>query len=457
LKGTGTAVRLVLVAFALAGLLAACSESAPSDEAGGPDDSSGSTESTLRGPLCDTDITVAECLDGRETTIGVIPEEPPSEADGEPIRLGMINQENTAGGSFPELRLADEAGIEFINTELGGIDGRPLELVSCVAEFSVESSQACAQEMVSEDVEAVLGGIDIFSTGSIPVLEDNGIPFIGGIPVGSAETVSENAFIFSGGSPGAMAAFADYAIDELEAETVSVAYADFESISNAATQYGVAQLEAAGVEVREVEFGVLTTDFLPVITQAAEGEPDAIIVAAADTACAPIMRTVEDLQVDSQLFLVGACVAPEILDEVGDDAAEGTIFNVEGLLQFPQDSLPAADTDLYIQVIEDYGDGLDWAGAGTVSFRALMNLYNVLVELGPDDISPESITAAFQEKVDEPSFNGHPYTCDGEQVPDLPALCSPQQVLGQREAGSLTQVSDGWIDVPAIVAALPSS
>ncbi|OWY58653.1 hypothetical protein B7486_78805, partial [cyanobacterium TDX16] len=169
------------------------------------------------------------------------------------------------------------------------------------------------------------------------------------IPVGGAEMASDTAFIFSGGSAGAMAAFADHAIEE-GAETVSVAYADFETIADAAQTYAVEPLEAAGVDVREVEFGVLTTDFLPVITQAAEGEPDAIFVAAADSACAPIMRTVEDLGIDSQLYLVGACVAPKIIDEVGESAAEGTIFNVEGLLDLDDAPVASADTDLYIQV-----------------------------------------------------------------------------------------------------------
>ncbi|OWY61267.1 hypothetical protein B7486_64685, partial [cyanobacterium TDX16] len=157
----------LLAAVALAGLLAACSESAPSDEAGGPADSAGTTESTLRGPICDTDVTVGACLEGRETTIGVVPDEPAATPDGEPIVVGMINQENTAAGSFPEVRLAVEAGVEFINGELGGIDGRPIELVTCVTDFSVESSQACAQQMVSDGAVAVLGGIDVFSGGSI--------------------------------------------------------------------------------------------------------------------------------------------------------------------------------------------------------------------------------------------------------------------------------------------------
>jgi len=444
-----------MAAIAVATLLAVpagCSESQSADS---PDDSTGggTTSNTLRGPICEADVTVGACLEGRETTIGVVPEEPVAEPTGEPIVLGMINQENTAGGSFPEVRLAAEAGVDFINAELGGIDGRPLELVTCIAEFSVESSQACAQQMVSAGAVAVVGGIDVFSNGSIPVLEENGIPFVGGIPVGSAETASDTSFIFSGGSVGAFVAFTDYVVNDLQAETASVAYADFESIERAAVEFGADLLRAQGVEVTEVEFPVLTTDFLPTITQAAEGDPDAILVAAADSACAPFMSTAHDLDVQSQLFLVGACVAPEIIDEVGDEAAEGVIFNVEGLLDLDGEPVAQADTDLYIQVIENYGqDDLDWAGAGTVSFRGLMNLYNVLVGLGTDDISTESIVEAFQATDDEPSFNGHPYTCDGQQVPDLPALCSPQQVLGQREDGGLTQVSDGWIDVPEILA-----
>jgi branched-chain amino acid transport system substrate-binding protein len=448
-------VRALIALVALVALAGACSESESTGD--GPDDSTGggTTSNTLRGPICETDITVGACMDGRETTIGVVPETPSEEPTGEPIVLGMINQENTAGGSFPEVRLAAEAGVDFLNAEMGGVDGRPIEMVTCIAEFSVESSQACAQEMVSAGAVAVVGGIDVFSSGSIPVLEQNGIPYVGGIPVGSAETASESSFIFSGGSPGAFVAFTDYVVNDLEAETVSVAYADFESIETAAVDYGVDLLRAQGVEVTEVQFPVLTTDFLPTVTQAAEGNPDAILVAAADTACAPFMSTAHDLGVSSQLFMVGACVAPEIIDEVGEDAADGVIFNVEGLLNLDDEPIAQADTDLYIQVIENYGeDDLDWAGAGTVSFRGLMNLYNVLVELAADDISPDTIISSFQATENEPSFNGHDYTCDGEQVPALPALCSPQQVLGQREDGSLTQVSDGWIEVPQVLAEL---
>ena len=81
-----------------------------------------------------------------------------------------------------------------------------------------------------------------------------------------------------------------------------------------------------------------------------------------------------------------------------------------------------------------------------------------LFQTGPDisqqrfeagDITSEAISTALSEQVDAPSFLGHPSTCDGEQMAGLPALCSPQQVLGELHDGELTSLG-GWIDVGAI-------
>jgi branched-chain amino acid transport system substrate-binding protein len=82
----------------------------------------------------------------------------------------------------------------------------------------------------------------------------------------------------------------------------------------------------------------------------------------------------------------------------------------------------------------------------------MMNLYGVLTELGADGISREAVVDSLRAAVGHPSFWGHPYTCDGEQVPGLPALCAPQQTLFEMVvADEITFVSD-WIDTPALFA-----
>ncbi len=446
-RGT-TFVALALVAM-LVTAATACTETVQRSATGPP--ASDRTGATI--PTTAPDGAVIEGFAGEEASFGTVPDEA-TEATGEPLRVGMINQEDTPLGSFPELRLAVEAGIEWINTELGGVDGRPLELDACVTNFSVERSQACAQQMVSDDVVAVLGGIDITSNGSIPILEQNDLPYVGGIPINLDEERSPISFQFSGGMAGAFTAFAQYAADNLHADRIAIAYAEYPPIQSAAQDYGVTVAQNLGIdEVHEVPFGLSTTDFLPVLQEANQGDPDAILVGAADSSCVPAMQGAHDLGITAPMFLVGACAAPSIITDAGRDATEGRIFNIEGRLQAEAGSTNSVDAQLYNLAVLKYGDGLAPAGAGTVSFRGLMNLYAVLQRLGADQVTPAAIIDAFRSSVDVPSFNGHPYTCATPQVPGLPALCAPQQVLVEQREGALAEVSDGWVDVPAILRA----
>ena len=63
--------------------------------------------------------------------------------------------------AFPEIRLQIESAVDYLN-EHGGMGGRPIELQSCVAKGSPETSQACAQELVGKNVELVMLGLDLF-------------------------------------------------------------------------------------------------------------------------------------------------------------------------------------------------------------------------------------------------------------------------------------------------------
>lgn len=427
---------VVVVLVALTASVAGCSE--PEPEAGPT-----TTVPTKAAEGCETDDLLA-CA--RRSTLGdLVPDEPVA-ASGAPITLGMVNQENTAAGSFPELSQAVQAAIEFVNEELGGVDGRPIELEVCNTKFSTEGSTACAQQFVEAGVPAVLGGIDVFGT-AVDTLADNGIPYIGGIPVSTSSVESDNSFQWSGGTWGAAVAFADYAIREVEAEKVAIVYGEFGSISQSA-EYAQKVLTDAGVEVQLVPYPILSTDISSPLSAAVSGDPDAIVILAADTGCKPAFQGIEALGSEAQIFYVGACAAPTILADVDTSASDGGIFNVEGPIDRQN---PAPDFTLYSAVIGKYGDGLDPVGAGTVSFRSFMNLYAVLREIGADDLTPKAIIDSLSAKVDEPSFMGHDYTCDRKQFAGLPAMCSPQQVLAEMKDRNLTQVGD-WVDVGAIYA-----
>ncbi len=419
-------------------LLVGCSEPEDSAGAGGTD----GPEPGIDNAACDGDA-LLDCA--RESTIGdLVPDEPVA-ADGEPIVVGMVNQENSPGGSYPELSGAANAAIAFVNEQLGGVEGRPIELVVCNTAFSAEGSTSCGQRFVEDEVPAVLGGIDVFGT-AIDVLADNEIPYVGGIPVSAQSVESENSFQWSGGTWGATVAFAEHAAKDLEAERVSIVFGEFGSIAQSA-EYGRSVLEGYGVQTQMVPFPILSTDISSAVQAAASSDPDAIFLLAADTGCKAGFDAVKNLDVTAQKYFVGACAAPTIIESVDADATNGTIFNVEGPVS--SDDSTDADVRFYSAVVERYGNGLNPIGAGTVTFRAFMNFYSVLRELGADGITAEAVTESLAAQVDTPSFMGHPYTCDREQFEGLPAMCSPQQILARIDEGVLDQLGS-WIDVGAI-------
>jgi branched-chain amino acid transport system substrate-binding protein len=371
-----------------------------------------------------------------------------ADADADPIKIGMINQENTPLGSFPEVRGAAQTAVAWINAELGGVDDRPIELITCVTSFSVEQSQGCAQDMVQEGVVALVGGIDVTSNGSIPVLQQNGLPVVGGIPANLVEQRSETNFFFSGGTAGGMAAMIAHAASQ-GAESVMIAYGEFESFEVTSRDFAAPVAESLGMRVELQPFPIVGADMLQVLTSAADADVDALIVAAADTSCVPTMEGAVQLELRSQLYLVGACAAETILEAAGE-AAAGVIYSGEG----PPDP-GDVEGAIYDAAVLQYAEG-PAGGAGTVGFRSMMNLYALMTELGGDNIDSDAITELVRDAVDRPSFWGHSYTCDGERIPGLPALCAPEQglfmttgVVGEDLVflPEGFEATDGWIEV----------
>ncbi len=423
---------LVLVAL----LLAACSE-----ERSGGDDRDGEAATAGQidpgGGTCD-DPDLLVCA--RASTIGDLVPDAPEVATGEPITVGMVNQENTPGGSFPEMSRATAAFVSFVNEQLGGVDGRPIRLEVCDTGFSAEGSAACGQRFAEQGVPAVLGGIDVFGN-AVDVLGESGIPYVGGIPISIPSMTAPTSFQFSGGIWGAAEAFARHATDELGARSVAIVYGDFGSVADAA-RGAESTLRDRGVEVAMVPFPVVSTDMGAPMQAAWSNRPDAVFVLTADTGCAAAFDAAATIGITAPTFYTGACAAPSVIERVGD-RADGAFFNVEQEVRADADQ---SDTDLYTSVLAAEDPDLQPIGAGTVAAKSFVNLYSILRQLGGDGISPEAISAALRAQRDAPSFMGHPYTCDGRQFPDLPAACSPQQVIVELDDGELRQVSD-WISV----------
>ena len=69
-----------------------------------------------------SDGSVVSAWAGQPWAFGDVPASAtPAEESLDPVVIGMINQENSPVGSYPELRHAVEAAVAWVNAELGGV------------------------------------------------------------------------------------------------------------------------------------------------------------------------------------------------------------------------------------------------------------------------------------------------------------------------------------------------
>src|SRR3546814_7395124 len=104
--------------------------------------------------------------------------------------------------------------VEYANEYLGGIGGRPIELVVCGNGATPAGAQDCANQMVEQDVVAVTLPFTGYGEATAPIITGAGIPYITGSGNSAAELTAPNAFAVTGGYPGSLGAFAQHAKDQ---------------------------------------------------------------------------------------------------------------------------------------------------------------------------------------------------------------------------------------------------
>ena len=96
-----------------------------------------------------------------------------------PVTIGYVNEEGTVP-SFVEYHNVTTATVNFVNEQLGGIDGHPLKLEACIMQ-SEEDGQKCAGQFLNaKDIHigilglAVTGNAAFYKTvnGAFPTLVD---------------------------------------------------------------------------------------------------------------------------------------------------------------------------------------------------------------------------------------------------------------------------------------------
>jgi branched-chain amino acid transport system substrate-binding protein len=491
-------LRLLAILFAFALVAAACGDDDDATDAGTATaeeptaeeptaEEPTAEEPTAEEPTAEEPTAEEPTGDGGEGN-GLVGREPVA-ADGEPIKIGFQNPEGDPAGSFPEYSAAAVAATEYINTELGGLGGRPIELEVCVMAITPDDSQRCANELSADGVELSVSSLNFFGN-HFAIYEGSGIPVIVGTPITVGDFTAPGVYSVGGGggclgTHTVMVYTSTQIVPEelgIEINRVAVPWADtppgvvcyydLESkpldVLNGSIP-GESELAGSMPDMEHIGVPVLpgAADVTAQATEILDFDPDVIMYSAQGADCWTLVDALGRLgwtPEDTPLVLSGACIDFTAMEQAGD-LANGIYFvGSAGRLTSELANIdPGKDLDdatIYQTKAVEYGLSTDdlFKGFATQGFAVMMNIWemaNDVTEAG-GEISGQTIEDAFAQTEGRASFGSSPLSCSTAPAP-YTAVCNAQNNVTQWDGTELVPVASlvSGIDLVAGTELLP--
>lgn len=348
-------------------------------------------------------------------------------AEGEPVKIGVVVTEGPVLSLKGE-RIGAEMAAEYANAELGGIAGRPIEVVRCAPVGTPESTRACANEMIDAGVSAVFSQ-DGNRAEIVTPVTDAGIPYFGSLLSDPAEFASNLAFGMTSGVIGTYPAQADYAAEQGWSD-FTMFITEVPSLRSVIDTFTTPAFKEAGVNLHVIGIPADNADFTPFAAEGFADDPGGYSVVGVPAFCAGMLQAIEAGGHEAQHIVGGPCVSEELFDALGDDVLDGAL-----VMSSFYNSEKTDEGKLFARVLDTYGpDDADPADRSIGNGYAPMLTFIRMVNAGgitAADTSPEAIVTAMRAAKDVPLALGQgtdgevaTATCDGTAVANLPGLCS---------------------------------
>jgi branched-chain amino acid transport system substrate-binding protein len=386
-------------------------------------------------------------------------------AEGEPYKIGYVNAEVY----FPESTVGLNAAVAFANAELGGIGGRPIEIVEC-AVAPGDDGAVCGTQMANDP------GVDVVVTGALPdahqalfdALEGSKPVLIGnGLTLEDFTTTA--GVSYSAGSPSVVPALGFTATDLLPSTPTAVAVIHEDSAAGALAVQLLLQpvLEAGGATVTSIPIPTTATatEVQSAMLAAGVEAADVFIPVVAIQQCINVADSIEALGIAPTVVTTGLCVgAPmrEYLDSVGveGETPDGWYLVGNGYNEFAPDRESGSLT--YVNKMLEYGEpapgatSIEISGFAGASFANVMTLMKLINQVGLAAAEPAGIDAAMRAYAGPAMLQVGPLDCGAVSILDLdfPAVCASQAGVQQFEDGEWISIADGLNGEPIDVLAI---
>ena len=377
------------------------------------------------------------------------------EASGEPYKIGYVNQEDF----FPENTIGMNAARDYINAELSGVGGRPIEIVPCVVNTGDDGSK-CGTEMANN------AEISLVITGT---MQDNHQPLydalngkkavIVGNGVTTEDFTTTAGQAFTAGSPGVIPGLGATATTYLDPKpkTAAIVYVNTAAGSAAFDLLLKPVLEKGGIAVTYVPVEVTATaaDVQSAMTAAGADKADVFIPLVTIQQCINVYDSIKALGINPTVVTTGLCFGTPMTDHIKDAGDTGVVpdgwyFGGYGYSYYDPDLESGMLT--YVTKVQEYGKPapgattLEYTGFAGPSFANLMTATKFINTITPEKADVAALDAAVRGFKGPMMIQAGPLDCGKQLILGLPifvSVCGANMGVQQYKDGEWISIADG--------------
>jgi ABC-type branched-subunit amino acid transport system substrate-binding protein len=342
---------------------------------------------------------------------------PDKPATGEPVKVGFISTGRTQALDYSDEMEAVQATVEYANAKLGGLAGRPIELLICEEHVTPAEAEACGNRMVTEGVAAVVAASPPYIDYWLPQVRAAGIPVMVNLTSTKPSLETPGVFALQNGAWvfGGAAAFAE----RNGFTRGAIVVPDLPGSAGTARVFGPRVFDTIGGSVDVVAIMNGTPDMTPMIQAAENTDPQLYHVIGDPNFCSGVLRAIKSLGLDTPLLMYSRC-----LTEGGADGIEGGYRGVTVLsiaITDPADP----EYQIFAAVLQGYGSDIE-ENKGTSGYQAMLAFVRGVNANPPAELTAPAVEAAIAgaPAAPFPLGGGSTFQCNGTAAPSVsPNIC----------------------------------
>jgi ABC-type branched-subunit amino acid transport system substrate-binding protein len=239
---------------------------------------------------------------------------------------------------FPTPQYGVKAAANAMNAA-GGMNGHRVDVIACDDQGNPNLAATCARQAQSDGVVAVVGSFDPVGTAqTLPILNAEGIPYLGATSAEPTDYTSPNAWPMDGG--GAVAAYGLIA-DLVDNKCSSVTFlAPDTPLSDASWASAKTSFTAAGIKYSSnyVTFTQGGVDLAPNVSQALSQNSECLWISSIPSDGVKLVQLIRGDNASVKIFAAYQSVGPAALSGLG---AAGNGINVVSATPLPSTNTSA--------------------------------------------------------------------------------------------------------------------